>query len=41
MAGLEEETLPEFEEKGFQLVDDGGFQIGFGVVRVLGEAEEL
>ena len=41
LAGLEEEALPEFEEEGFQLVDDGGLQILFGIVRLLGEAEEL
>ena len=41
LAGLEEESLAEFEEEGFQLIDDGRFEILFGIVRAFVEAEEF
>jgi len=41
LAGFEEKALTEFEKEGFELVDDGGFEIGFRVAGVVGEAEEF
>ena len=41
LAGLEEKALAQFEQEVFELVDDGGFQVGFGIARLFVEAEEF
>jgi hypothetical protein len=41
LAGFEEKAFTEFEKEGFELVDDGGFEIGFRVAGVVGEAKEF
>jgi hypothetical protein len=41
LARFEEEALAEFEEKFFQMRDDGGFEFGFGVAGLFVEAEEF
>lgn len=41
LTGLEEEAFAEFEEKLLEFVDNGGFEVVFGVVWGLGEFEEF
>ena len=41
LASLEEKTFAEFEEKLLEFVDNGGFEVVFGVVWGLGEFEEF
>ncbi len=41
LPSLEEKALAEFEQEVFKPVDDGGFQIGFGVTRLFVKAEEF
>src|SRR4030042_261782 len=31
LAGSEEKSFPELQQKVFEFVDDGGFQVGFGI----------
>jgi len=41
LPGLEEEALAQFQQGMFELVDDGGFEVGFRIFRLLAEAEKL
>ena len=39
--GCEEEAFAEFEKKAFDLIDDGGFEVGFGIACLLVQPEEF
>ena len=41
LAGFEEEALAEFEEEFFQMGDDGGLKIGFGVASFFVQPQEF
>ena len=41
LPGLEEKAFPEFQQKVFKLVDDGGFEIGFGIPRFFIKPKEF
>jgi hypothetical protein len=41
LAGFEEKAFPEFEQEGFQLANDGGFEVIFRVAGMVGKTEEF
>jgi hypothetical protein len=41
LPGLEEKAFAQLEQELFQMGDDGGFKLGFGVIGLFGEAEEF
>ncbi len=41
LPGLEQEAFAQFQQESLDLVDDGPFQVGFGIAGLFGRAEEL
>src|SRR6185369_10659615 len=41
LASLEEKSLAQFQQEVFELVDDGGFQVGFGIAHLFVKAKEF
>ena len=41
MPGLEKKSLAQFEQEIFELVDDGAFQVGFGISGLFRQTEEF
>jgi hypothetical protein len=41
LPGFKEKSFAEFREKYFQFIDDGGFEIAFGIVRILIKPEKF
>ena len=41
LPGFKEKTLSQFKQEVFKLVNDGGLQIGFGILRLFVQAEKF